>query len=58
MKRKWKLVQRNTNPKYAQWFGAPVIGTYFFKISAERELRYLNRMVRLSNSKLFVERED
>ena len=58
MKPKWKLVQRYTNPKYTEWFGAPVISTYFFKGNAERELRYLKRTVRLSNSELFVERCD
>ena len=58
MKPKWKLVQRYTNPKYAEWFGAPVISTYFFKRNAEREQRYLKRTVRLVNSELFVERCD
>ena len=56
MKPKWKLVQRYTNPKYTEWFGAHVISTYFFKRNAEREQRYLKRTVRLSNSELFVER--
>ena len=56
MKPKWKLVQRYTNTKYTEWFGDPVIGTYLFKRDAERELRYLKRTVRLSNSELFVER--
>ena len=56
MKPKWKLVQRYTNPKYTEWFGAPVISTYFFKRDAEREQRYLKRTVRLRNSELFVER--
>ena len=56
MKPKWKLVQRYTNPKYTEWFGAPVISTYFFKRNAEREQRYLKRTVCLVNSELFVER--
>ena len=56
MKPKWKLVQRYTNPKYTEWFGAPVISTYFFKRNAEREQRYLKRTACLVNSELFGER--